>query len=327
MNRLRFAGGDRCGEKARETEVVLHCGQQKTLVEGREPSTCSYSFALTDPVLCEYERLFPRHPNEAAALGSGGAGGAGAAAAAAGSGLSLDALLPPAARARVLATAGGVEGSLALLKTIRQGLQAAAQAAVVAEGQEGEGGSNREERPGAGGHLSTQDEAGVGGASLGLDDSARHGVLWSGLQPGARDERSGWSFSLHPAWPAQQQQQQGGGGEGTALPTVWTCAAWTIDDLRRGTEGSGSSAVPLQAASLTLVLPPAGSGAGAGVGATQVSARNERRQELPTRVERAEGEDGSVYVRVTVVDPAGEGEVRAVPELAYLSLTVHAAER
>jgi hypothetical protein len=274
-NRVNFEEGDVCGTAHRKTEVSLHCGNEVALVEGREPRTCEYAFAVSDPDLCTLEAAFPRHPAEG---GGGGGGGSG--------GFTMYQLLLPVVRDRIAAAGGNVD---ALGSAIKDGLRALAAEAPA--------------KPAAASELTAQDVAGVGGASMGRDDSQRHGGLWSGLQPGQRDERSAWSLDLHATWPEE---------EGAAVGT-WTCSSWSIDDLRRG------GGVLLRAATLSVSLP-----AGGKPRVVSALARNAFRQALPLLVEVAEGEGGECsVVRLTVGGPGVEGGCRShVEELAWVSITV-----
>ena len=327
VSRVEFWGGEPCGAQARTATVTLHCGSDMAILSAVEASICTYSLDASHPSLCALETHFPRFSAEkaaaarAAAMGGQSGGGTGA-----------PAPPPPV-----------VKGPAALVASLPLALRAALGAPAEADGtlSSGDGGLVRDAPPVSsdGLLLSSEDALGMGGRSLGVDDSERHGGSWAGLNTWTKDTVSPWVVEAYPTFGGA-----GAGGEGasgsrssTTRPRQWRCVAYGADDMRKGTERNGagrrgSGSVPLTAAQLTLQR----NDADAPLRVVAVSARGYHRQGLiATASATAQG-----GISVTWVLPQASPSPEGVPtapttdvasfdagewELGYLSVTVEEA--
>jgi hypothetical protein len=278
--RVDFAGGDACGGTPRSAALTLACGAAAEIVAATEPAQCAYQLVATVPALCARAAAFPL---PAAGSGGGGGGGGGGGA-------------PPPTEA---------SANAALLRGLPAALRAGLEGRLAARAPAGatEDGAARAEA------LDEGDVAGAGGRSLGADDAARHGARWAGLGAALDDDAADWTLEAHAAAPAAQ-----------GAPRTWRCAAWAVDDLRRGgargggggaADGAGAAAA-LRGARLEL-WPRGAEPPPRAVRVAGAVARGHNRERLATRAAVADG-----GASVEVVWDAAEG---AAP-LAYIAVTV-----
>lgn len=288
---VAFSGGDRCGTIERSARAVLHCGETAAVVSAEEPSQCEYSIGVALPELCAMEDVFPRQPARPQydASASGGA------------------------------LAGPRSANEDYVRTLPTGLRTKLERQLG--DARGEKGAPREDAASTATVLDENDVVGTGGGSIGVDDVERHGGAWTGLDANAR--------AVGPqAWTAEVHHAD---VDAAVAPSsrAWRCAAWSVDDLRRGTEGGGSSATGTSSdpasASLTIWAPKTASPSSP-LHITGAVARGINRERLAVHARVAD--DGASAVVTWTREAASTVDAGAGDEplrIAFLSVSIEAS--
>lgn len=349
LNVQRYVNGNPCPGTARSARVAFFCGDTFGVLSAAEPQMCGYEVSIAHPLLCAAPRsVFPRAnaapPVAPPALQRQGGGGDGSQAAALGgngavnpAAAALWSRLGAVARAfprlRSVLTSRGLSGA-----ALRGGGGAASGAAAAGDG---DGDVSAADAAAAAAAGAMADVAGVGGASIGLDDRFRSSVHWTGMPSGSGSAGSGGSRAAPVSWALQavaftatgdDEQHAGGAVAGAALPDSSkgvagqagaagkagsgnarhddhhhdvegaSCTAYLTDDLRRQGERSGSGVAV----------------GAAGIGATQI---------VLVRVQRPAGTKEGVTAAAAAAAPPAVKAGAAARQLSGATAVVRGANR